>query len=29
VIYLAFDRLAVRLTGHSANRAAGDAAPAE
>jgi multidrug efflux pump len=29
VIYLAFDRIAVRLTGRPANRAAGDAAPAE
>ena len=29
VIYLAFDRLAVRVSGRGANRAAGDAAPAE
>ena len=29
VIYLAFDRLAARISGHGANRAAGDAAPAE
>ncbi len=29
VIYLAFDRLAVWLTGRGANREAGDAAPAE
>jgi multidrug efflux pump len=29
VIYLAFDRIAVRLSGRSPHRRAGDAAPAE
>jgi multidrug efflux pump len=29
VIYLAFDRVAIRLTGQRPNRSVGDAAPAE